>query len=266
MRQVVHLAQGNVALLQIPLPKKDNLDLKVKKLICGDENLPFITESGTLKAIIAESYFSERKTFYCLVQWNQGGLKDFPLESVVAQINIVKKDYKKEKLTVENKRVFVKEEDLTRVKNETDILKKIYQQSNQENYFSRSFQLPLETLITSHYGTQRIYNKKKKSQHLGTDFRAHIGKEIKSSNDGVVVFSGDLFYTGNTIIIDHGLNIFTIYGHLSQLQVKENEKVQQGQIIGLSGATGRVNGPHLHWGVLVNGHYIDGENLTAIPL
>jgi len=96
---------------------------------------------------------------------------------------------------------------------------------------------------------------------LGTDYRAKVGTEIRAANDGHIVVSRDLFYTGGTVTIDHGLNIFTVYGHLSKMLVKEGDYVKKGDIIALSGKSGRVTGPHLHWGVKVDGDFIDGDSL-----
>ena len=105
-------------------------------------------------------------------------------------------------------------------------------------------------------------NNKKRSQHLGNDFRAKIGVKIPVSNRGKVVYVGDLFYTGGVVIVDHGLNIFSLYAHLSKTLVTTGTIVNRGDIVGLSGATGRVSGPHLHWGIKINGHNADGFSLV----
>jgi murein DD-endopeptidase MepM/ murein hydrolase activator NlpD len=117
----------------------------------------------------------------------------------------------------------------------------------------------MNTAVTSFYGTKRVYNKQKKGQHLGIDYRAAIGDKVPTANAGKVVFSGDLFYTGGTVIIDHGLDIFSVYGHLSKTLIEAGRLVERGEVIGLSGNTGRTSGPHLHWGVKVQGQYIDGD-------
>jgi murein DD-endopeptidase MepM/ murein hydrolase activator NlpD len=116
----------------------------------------------------------------------------------------------------------------------------------------------MTSLVTSLYGTKRVYNRQKKSQHLGIDYRAAIGDQVPATNAGKIVYAGDLFYTGWTVIIDHGLDIFSVYGHLSKTLVKEGQFVVRGELIGLSGNTGRTSGPHLHWGVKVQGQYVDG--------
>jgi murein DD-endopeptidase MepM/ murein hydrolase activator NlpD len=111
------------------------------------------------------------------------------------------------------------------------------------------------------YGIKRVYNKAHRGQHLGTDFRAPGGVAVPAVNRGRIMFAGDLFYTGGTVIIDHGMDIFTVYGHLSEVKVEAGQIVNAGDIVALSGNTGRSSGPHLHWGVKIHGHYIDGYSL-----
>ena len=120
--------------------------------------------------------------------------------------------------------------------------------------------------MTSVYGTRRLFNNVRKSQHLGIDYRAKVGVPIPSSNKGKVVLAQNLFYTGNTVILDHGLGVFTLYGHLNKILVKKGDLVNRRQILGEAGKTGRVTGPHLHWGVKVNGHWVNGDVLTQLNL
>ena len=137
----------------------------------------------------------------------------------------------------------------------------LYGQSADTPYFNQPFKAPLDSFITSIYGNKRVYNNDHKSQHLGTDYRAAVGVPIPSVNRGKVLFAGDLFYTGGTVIIDHGMDIFTVYGHLSAVKTEAGKIVEPGEIVGLSGSTGRSSGPHLHWGVKIHGHYVNGYSL-----
>ena len=109
-----------------------------------------------------------------------------------------------------------------------------------------------------------MYNNIKKGQHLGIDFRAKVGKEIEVANNGKVVLARDLFYTGNTVIVYHGLGIFTIYGHLSKIKVNDGQRVLKGDIIGLAGMTGRVTGPPPTLGGKSNGHWVNGNDLLSL--
>jgi murein DD-endopeptidase MepM/ murein hydrolase activator NlpD len=107
--------------------------------------------------------------------------------------------------------------------------------------------------ITSPFGNRRLFNKQLKSYHNGVDFRAPVGTPVFAANSGVVKIAENLFYSGNVVIVDHGNLIFTIYAHLSKIEVTADQQIEKGQQLGLTGATGRVSGPHLHWGVKVNG-------------
>ena len=200
---------------------------------------------------MAESYFSDLKPFVCRVG-----------EDIVARFTVEKKHFHRERLNVPKKMVYPSRKDRERIRREQDFLNNVYASSPKTTLFRGPFEIPLDTHVTSVYGTKRLYNNSKESQHLGTDFRAEIGRPIKNSHSGRVVVSRNLYYTGNTVTVDHGAGIFSIYGHLSKAHVSEGEYIPQGTIIGLAGATGRVTGPHLHWGVKVNGHFIDGDSLV----
>jgi murein DD-endopeptidase MepM/ murein hydrolase activator NlpD len=182
-------------------------------------------------------------------------------EIIIARYKVVGKKFPSERIRVDRKRVFINKKDRARVNKEQIFLNSNYFNPSEVSLISDSFILPLDSFVTSIYGARRVFNKKKFTKHLGTDFRAAIGTEIPATNSGRVVVSRDLFYTGYTVTIDHGLGIFTVYGHLSKLLVKEGEMVKRGQVLALSGNTGRTSGPHLHWGIKIHGDYIDGNSL-----
>lgn len=224
-------------------------------LKCADKKIPFFERNGLFHAYIAESYFSQMKPILCQIHKNGKAI-------VVANIIVTDKEFPSEKLNVDQRRVTLNAKDLKRVRKEQVFLNKNYASSPDKPYFRDAFMLPIDAYVTSIYGSKRLFNNSKQSQHLGTDFRAAVGEPIKATNAGKVVVARDLFFTGNTVTIDHGLGIFSIYGHLSKVETVEGEFVPKGTLIGLAGATGRVTGPHLHWGVKVNGHFIEGESLV----
>jgi len=120
-----------------------------------------------------------------------------------------------------------------------------------------SFKYPIKSQITSNYGNARIYNGKTKSYHSGTDFRAKIGTNIYASNNGVVALTMNRFYLGNVVYIDHGRGAFSYYAHLNTFSVNKGKKVKKGQIIGTSGKTGRITGPHLHYAFRLHNTTVD---------
>lgn len=225
------------------------------ELVCHGEKIPYEYKKGIISTYVRYSYFSPKKPFVCMLKEGKNSL-------VVVQFVMDKYEYQSERLFVDKKRLFLSKEDQARAWREQQILNKIYANSPNFFYFNQSFQEPLDSYVTSRYGKKRIYNNKKQSQHLGTDYRAAVGIKIPAANRGKIVLARDLFYTGNTVILDHGFGIFTVYGHLSKILVKENDIAAKGDILGLSGKTGRVTGPHLHWGVKVGGQYIDGPMLV----
>lgn len=183
---------------------------------------------------------------------------------IVAKIVVEKKDFSFERINVDKRRVILNKKDRRRVNREQKFLNSNYFNPAEVPLFEKPFDIPLSSHVTSVYGTGRIFNRNKRTQHLGTDYRAKIGTEIRATSGGIVVVGRDLFYTGNTVTIDHGLGVFTVYGHLSKLLVKEGDRVRKGDLIALSGNTGRTSGPHLHWGVKIHNRYIDGNSLVKV--
>jgi murein DD-endopeptidase MepM/ murein hydrolase activator NlpD len=107
-------------------------------------------------------------------------------------------------------------------------------------------------------------NDKPKSPHSGIDLKADYGTPIASSSDGNVAYIGDFFFSGNSVFIDHGMGIFTMYFHLSDMVVKQGDSVKQGQVIGHAGSTGRSTGPHLHWGLRINDLRINPLSIISL--
>ena len=246
----VNVAPGEV--IKIPTSSEATSVKCVSKV-----HQPMHVPSGSY-FVYAESYFSKGEAINCEVFAGNGKIL-YRQKIVVSD-----KEYPFETLSVNPRRVKLNKKDLQRVLRERKLLNKIYGKTETPLGVEEKFELPLRSKVTSNYGTRRLFNNVKKSQHLGIDFRAKVGVPIPASNKGKVVFSRDLFYTGNTVIIDHGLGIFTLYGHLNKLTVSENQTVNKGDIVGHAGKTGRVTGPHLHWGVKVNGHWVDGFELSKI--
>ena len=154
------------------------------------------------------------------------------------------------KLTLPEEKVFLNQEDLMRAKNEEKRLKSICGIVS-DRLWEGSFILPLENNISTVFGTKRIINRKMISRHRGVDIKGQEGEEVRASNRGRVVLAEETFFGGNTIILDHGQGIYTIYMHLSKFAVSPLDIVSKGGLIGLVGSTGRSSGPHLHFGVKV---------------
>jgi murein DD-endopeptidase MepM/ murein hydrolase activator NlpD len=130
--------------------------------------------------------------------------------------------------------------------------------------FESNFAWPRQDRITAPYGDRRSFNGKLQSQHFGVDIDGDTGAPIYAANDGQVVMSRDCYSSGNTVILHHGAGLYTTYFHMSRIDVKPGTKVKQGQKLGLVGSTGRVTGPHLHWGVKADGLWVDGLTLLKL--
>ena len=172
-------------------------------------------------------------------------------------IMIVKGGYKSEQLKVKPSKATFSKKDNARIAREAKEAKKIYSKITPESYITEAFLQPLTSKITSSFGNKRLFNGVLKSYHSGTDFRAATGTPLRASNAGVVVLVKNRFFAGNSVIVDHGHGIYTQYYHMSQFKVKRGDWVEKGQVLGLAGATGRVTGPHLHFGVKVQGVTVD---------
>ncbi len=146
---------------------------------------------------------------------------------------------------------------LKQIKNDRRRLRRAYGSSAALIRFSHPFTRPLSSTIITPFGRRRYLNDIPKSPHGGIDLRGKTGTPVPAAAGGRVAFSGRLYYSGNAVIIDHGLDIFSLYLHLNSIAVAVGEQVKQGQIIGTVGSTGRVTGPHLHWGIKVNGIFVD---------
>lgn len=172
-------------------------------------------------------------------------------------LKVVDGSYDKETLSVDSSKVKLSKEDKKRTSKEYAEAIKIYNTTTKKSYIDSKYIMPIDSKITSTFGRARVFNGSLKSYHSGTDFRAKVGTPIKCVNDGKVVLASDRFYAGGSIIVDHGHGIYTCYYHMSEFSVEEGQKVQKGQVLGLSGKSGRVTGPHLHFSARVSGVQVD---------
>jgi len=140
----------------------------------------------------------------------------------------------------------------------------IYGRFTPARYWSLPFALPMDSPVTSTFGTARLFNGTLKSFHSGTDFRAAPGTPVSAVNDGVVVLAKARYYAGNSIVIDHGEGLYSCYYHLSRIDVRPGAKISRGDPVGLSGRTGRVTGPHLHFAVMLQGVQVDPMQLLTL--
>ena len=153
-------------------------------------------------------------------------------------------------LTLPEEKVLLSPADLEIVKKEQHLLRSLFL-SVSDKLWEGNFLIPLDNAITTPFGEKRVMNEAWTSIHRGVDIKAEEGEGVRASNSGTVVYAQELFFGGNSIILDHGQGIHTVYMHLSSMKVKPGDSVSKGAVIGLAGSTGRSTGPHLHFGVKV---------------
>lgn len=181
-------------------------------------------------------------------------------------LTVAAKTFPKQSLKVEEKFVTPPPEVEERIERERSRLDGIYGSRRSARPPADPFVRPVAGEPTGVFGTRRFFNEKPRSPHPGLDLRAATGTHVAASGPGVVALAADLYFSGNTVVVDHGGGLFTIYAHLSTITVAEGDTVGPGRIVGLSGATGRVTGPHLHWGARIGDRIVDPSSLLSPAL
>jgi murein DD-endopeptidase MepM/ murein hydrolase activator NlpD len=172
-------------------------------------------------------------------------------------VEVWAKDYPAEYLTVSANMVNPPADQLARIKQESKLVGQALRTITEEKNWSWPFVHPVPGEVISVYGLKRFFNGQPRSPHRGVDFRAGIGQPIRAVNAGRVILLGNHYFAGNSVYVDHGLGVISAYFHMSEIQVMEGEAVEKGEIIGAVGSTGRVTGPHLHFGLYVLGQSVD---------
>ncbi len=179
-------------------------------------------------------------------------------------ISVKAGQYPVQRLTVADEFVALSPENTERAARETRELNEIHNSISGEALWREPFVAPIRGGTGTNFGSRRVFNGESRNPHAGADLRAATGTPIRSSNKGRVVLAKNLFFSGNTVIVDHGLGIYTLYAHLSRIDVKKDAAVERAQVVGLAGATGRVTGPHLHWGARVQNARVDPFSLINL--
>jgi murein DD-endopeptidase MepM/ murein hydrolase activator NlpD len=236
---------GGVALVELP-PDADVAQARFndrKVLLAGSGNattavvgLPLGTKPGTHRLTLLD--------------------QDGQQTSVAFEVK--DKQYRSQHLTITNKRkVNPEKRDMERIGREQRRIRKALANWEERMPESLRFQLPVEGPVSSPFGLRRFFNEQPRKPHSGLDLAAPEGTPVYAPAAGRISDTGDFFFNGNTVFIDHGRGLVTMYCHLSEIDVKPGQEVQTGQPIGKVGKTGRVTGAHLHWGVSLNNARVD---------
>lgn len=171
-----------------------------------------------------------------------------------------------QRLTLPKEMVELDEETLKRVRAEQEKIGKVWSIFTEEYLWEGNFISPAEGEVSSNFGLRRIINGEQKNPHNGIDFAAPEGAPVYAPNHGRAVFIDEQFFSGKSLVIDHGLGLFTMYFHLSEILVDDGEEIKKGQVIAKVGKSGRATGPHLHWGMRLNGAKVNPISIVNLPL
>ena len=243
---------GSIVMIRVKNPE----NLTVTGAFEGIQ-IPFYSGEGYSEAVLGVPY--ERKPGPGVVKVKIGS------NYSEVKLTVLESNYSSEILHVDGRRVNpTRKKDLLRIRHEQQEVKEIYKKVTPLKFWKGPFLLPIKSPVTSPFGIRRLYNGKLKNFHPGMDLKAPVGTPVMSAAPGVIVLAKSLFYTGNTVMIDHGYGIITLYAHMNRITVNLGETVGPSQLLGYSGKTGRVNGPHLHWQAVVHHTKINPLDLTTV--
>lgn len=196
-----------------------------------------------------------------------GKLRSYFLPAVVRE-----KEFGESRITLPPDMVDYPSEVLERIRAEAASVRELTQwpgddpadESGGGRLWEGPFILPVKSRVTSAFGRKRFLNDQPRSPHSGVDLRARTGTPVRAPNSGVIALIGDHYLTGLTVVLDHGLGLFSLYYHLSGVKVAEGEFIEKGSILGLAGSSGRSTGPHLHWGATLGGVRVDPMSLVEV--
>ncbi|MEZ5288895.1 MAG: M23 family metallopeptidase [Vicinamibacterales bacterium] len=179
-------------------------------------------------------------------------------------IEVSAKAFRTRRITVDPKFVNPPASALPRIRRDTALLNKVFGSPLGERLWGTGAVRPVAGVSVSGFGVRSVLNGEPRGPHTGQDLRATAGTPVHNPTPGVVVVAQDLYYSGNTVVVDHGQGLFSTMAHLSVIDVTEGERVDTGVVLGKVGATGRVTGPHLHWAVRLHGARVDPLSLLDV--
>ncbi len=254
------IPKGQTALLKFT-PQKG---IDYKSISVGKKQFQIFlmpNSSDKMYALVPFSYYEKPENKEVFIHYKEA--TEEKKESML--LKVTEGTYEKETIEVDSSKVNPKSKEIkARISREYKEAMQIYGTVTPLSYIKEPFILPLKSKITSDFGKARVYNGSLKGYHSGTDFRAKVGTPIIASNRGKVVLVKDRFYSGGTVLIDHGEGIYTCYFHMSVFKVSEGSMVKRGEILGFSGKSGRVTGPHLHFSARINAVQVDPLQLIEI--
>jgi murein DD-endopeptidase MepM/ murein hydrolase activator NlpD len=263
----VRLVNGGPVLFQVKAPTA--LESLTGRWLGHDISFGFDTASKTWFALAGVSFETAPATYTLeLSGETRAGKTSSTKIPFSRKFAVVGGKYPKVKvaLSVEGKFTEPTPEQEKEIEESQQIKKDYLSRVTPDRQWSGAFTAPADAAISDVFGSERIFNGKTSSPHQGMDFRVPSGTPVMAMNDGTVLLARLLYFEGNFVVLDHGQGLLTLYLHLSEFKVKEGDRIKRGQVIGLSGGTGRATGPHLHAAVRWQGTYLDPAGLMQLRL
>jgi len=256
----ISAAQGEALLFTVP----DEPALSRAEIAWNEQSVPMVLSNGNWFAVLGVDLETKPGDHAINIVRTYA---DGRILRETETMTVAAREFPTTRLTVEPKYVELSDANQERTARERGEINAIYTTLTPDVYWSKPFQAPIPgTTGGRNFGHRRVFNDQPRSPHSGADLKATTGTPIEAANRGRVVLAKNLFFSGNAIFIDHGLGIYTVYLHLSETQVAEGDLVEKGQVIGLAGDTGRVTGPHLHWGARILDARVDPFSLLSLGL
>ncbi|OGD27258.1 MAG: hypothetical protein A2Y56_03120 [Candidatus Aminicenantes bacterium RBG_13_63_10] len=253
--------QPGEMLLAVFYPSGEGQEAKLSFL---DKDYDFLPggPSGRRFALVGVDFLTPPGSYKVEVVILDAGRK----EAVQKYLRLQERSFSRQNIKIDERLVIAPPEAEERLARERRILAEVYRSVIPEWLGSGGFAAPLPDKPSPNFGEHRLYNGVPRSRHTGVDISAAQDSPIWASNSGRVALAMDLYYSGLTVIIDHGLNIFTVYCHCSRLDVQEGQSVGRNAVIAAVGSTGRSTGSHLHWSVRARGARVDPLSLLSLGL
>lgn len=224
---------------------------------------------------VIPAYRVDEKTWKAVIGLDLGvdpGRHDVSIEAIrggkteraTYPLDVTSKTFRTRTLTVDSAFVDPPARVQARIKEEAAEMARLWVDSAAERLWAASFVRPVPHDANSAFGSRSVFNGQARSSHSGADFASPAGTPVRSPNGGRVVLARDLYYTGGTVVIDHGLGLVSLFAHLSSIDATVGQRVEAGQVVGKVGATGRVTGAHLHWTLRAGGARVDPLSLLAV--
>jgi len=251
--------QGQAVLVDLPAAASE----VAAELIWQDQHAPLVRRDEHWLALIGVDLDVPPGAHEVTIRYT---FSDGATRDAREVLSVAKGQYPETHLEVEQRYVDLSPEDAQRAARESRHIAEIYDMRSDGTDWLVPFRSPLPGVSGGrNFGHRRFFNGQPRDPHSGADLRAAEGTTVLAANGGRVVLAENLFFSGNAVFIDHGAGIISVYLHLSQINVSVGDRIEQGEPVGLAGATGRVTGPHLHWGIRVLDARVDPFTLPGMP-